>query len=115
LRRRLIWQILTSQNAPGKRAVDHRTDPVFLAARKKFNFGIAIDNIVQRLGSDHGGQIQPVGHPESVAQLETIKIRAAHVSNLPLMYQIIHSPKRLFQRRVVVGPVEHVKIDMIRI
>ncbi len=101
------------QNATSQRTVADDCEPVFLAQGKQFNFDIAIHDIVQRLHTAKGVQVESIAGPQGFAQSPRPKVGAGDVMHLAAADHIVEGSQRFFNRRFVIRRVHVVNINKI--
>ena len=76
-------------------------------------FGLAVDDVVQRLAHNRLGHTQALGHVADLGDAPAAEIGHAPVTDLALLQQITDGPHGFFQRHAVVFAVQVVDIQVI--
>ena len=87
--------------------------PELLAGGREFAFGGPVDEVVLHLGGDGRLQTPVVGDPQGLGDLPGGMVGQADVADLALPDEVVVGRQGLLQRRVRVGIVGVVEVDVV--
>ena len=101
------------EQAAVQRRVGDDRQPEPLAGGAEFSFGGPVDEVVLHLGGDRCLQAPVVGDPQGLGDLPGGMVGQADVADLALPDQVVVDREGLLQRRVRVGVVGVVEVDVV--
>src|SRR5262249_11367936 len=112
-RRRLQRAVLAGEEAARQRVVHDDAQTLVAAERQQFGLDVPEKEVVARLHAVVAGQPAALADPERQRELPRRVVRAADVTDLALPYQVVEGPQAFFERRVRVGRVGLVEVDVV--
>jgi hypothetical protein len=101
------------QKPARQRIVGNRAESELPAHRQQFLFDAAADDIAHRLHHLDALPAVVLGQPQHLAKLPARVVRGRYAADLSLADQAVHRRQRFRQRRVVVGRMQVVDIEVV--
>ena len=105
--------VLAGQEAAGERVVGDDADALVAAERQQVGFDIAPEDVIARLVAVEAGEAGLIGRGERQPQLPGAVVGRAGVADFAPAAQVVERLHRLLDRRVAVGPVQLVEVDVV--
>ena len=110
---RLPGLVAPGEHAAGQRVVADHADPLIQDQREQLRFDVAEQEIVARLHAVEARQTQSVTDPQPLGQQPGGIVGAADIAHFAAVHQVIQRPQRLIERRLGVGGVHLVEVDIV--